>query len=363
MTWPRWWAWTAATPTGQHRGHRDAQADLHEQRRAASRDGRGGAAAHRSDRRAPRRRAGRRASAPKARSSGAPASASTTWAESAAGEGGHLVVPAAAPGEEGGNRQRDEEREAERQGGPRQDEPDGHGADDGRPGGDRHRQQRAQVEVLQRIDVVDGAGQQVAAAPSCQRGRHPGGEAVVEPHPPARQRAQGRVMADEPLGVAQRSPQEGQHLDRGQDADQRRQARSAARRARRRSPTRPAGRWSRRRRRGPAGRPAPGARTACPARPGRAGAAHACLAHGATANGRPVVAGKRDHQVEVGEEHGLVRRHHDRASGEPGLDRRARGGPRSAGRAPPWARRAAAPVPDGAGRGPGPRAGARPSSA
>ena len=99
-----------------------------------------------------------------------------------AGERGHLVVAAAAPGEQRGHGQRDQEREAEGQGGPRQNEADGHGADGGRPGGDGDRQQRAEVEVLQGIDVVDGAGEQVAAAPAGQCGGDPGGEAVVEPH-------------------------------------------------------------------------------------------------------------------------------------------------------------------------------------
>ena len=96
MTWPRWWACTAATPDRQHRGHRDGQADLHDQRR-----------------RRPRTRAWRRSSASARRPSSstassaarvgaerqqlgrARASASTTWAESAPESAADLVVAAA----------------------------------------------------------------------------------------------------------------------------------------------------------------------------------------------------------------------------------------------------------------------------
>ena len=77
---------------------------------------------------------------------------------------------------------------------------------------------------MQRVDVVDGAGEEVAAAPAGQRGGHSGCEAVVEPQPPAGQRAEGGIVADEALCVAQRPAQEGEDLDRGQDADQGREA-------------------------------------------------------------------------------------------------------------------------------------------
>ena len=96
-------------------------------------------------------------------------------------ERGHFLVPAAAPGEERGHGQGDQQREAEGDGSPREDEPDGDGAENGRPRGNRHGQERAQVEVLQGVDVVDSARQQIATAPSRQRGRHPGGQAVVQP--------------------------------------------------------------------------------------------------------------------------------------------------------------------------------------
>ena len=102
----------------------------------------------------------------------------------------------------------------------------------------------AQVEVLQRVDVVDGAGEQVAAAPPGQRGRAPGGRGSRRATAASGSaRAQRGVVADEALGVAQRPAQEGEHLDRGQDARPGRRGRAAARRGRRRSPTRPAGRW------------------------------------------------------------------------------------------------------------------------
>ncbi len=140
------------------------------------------------------------------------------------GQGGHLVVAAAAPGQQGGHGQGDGQRHTEGEGGPGEDEPDGDGADHRGAPGDGHRQQGAQVQVLQRVDVVDGARQQVAAAPSRQGGGHPGGQAVVEPDAPAGERAQRGIVADQALGVAQRSAQERQHLDRGQDADERGQA-------------------------------------------------------------------------------------------------------------------------------------------
>ena len=232
------------------------------------------------------------------------------------------------------------------------------------PDGDRHRQQRAQVEVLQRVDVVDGPGQEVAAAPPGERGRHPGREAVVEPHPPAGERAQRGIVADQAFGVAQRPAQEGEHLDGGQDADERGQARAAARRGRRRSPTRPAGRWWRRRRPGRAARPGPAARRACPARRGR-GAADA-----------PCAGSRRDRQREAARPPaGSPRRRsggggagscaatttvRPASQGSIAGARRATVGGSSGGRGLVEQENR---VPGGAGHGPGPRAGARPSSA
>ena len=63
--------------------------------------------------------------------------------------------------------------------GPGQDQADRHRPDHTGAHGDRHRQQGAQVEVLEGVDVVDGAGEEVAAAPSGEGGRHARGEAVV----------------------------------------------------------------------------------------------------------------------------------------------------------------------------------------
>ena len=137
------------------------------------------------------------------------------------GEVGHLVVAAAPPGEQRRHGQRERQGEAERQGGPREDHADGHRADHAGADGDRHREQRAEVEILQRVDVVDGPHQQVAAPPPRQRRGHPRREAVVEPDPPAREGAERGVVADEALRVAEWSAEEGEHLDGGQDADDR----------------------------------------------------------------------------------------------------------------------------------------------
>ena len=87
---------------------------------------------------------------------------------------GDLVVAAAPPGEQCRHGQGHGQRRTQCQRGPGQDHPDGHRADDAGAHRDRHRQQGAQVEVLECVDVVDGAGQQVAAAPAGQGGRHAG---------------------------------------------------------------------------------------------------------------------------------------------------------------------------------------------
>ena len=86
------------------------------------------------------------------------------------------------------------------------------------PDRDGDREQRAQVEVLEVVDVIDGPGEEVAAAPAGERGRHARREAVVEPHAPARECAQRGVVADQALGVAQRPAEEGEHLYDGEDA-------------------------------------------------------------------------------------------------------------------------------------------------
>ena len=274
-----------------------------------------------------------------------------------------LVVATAAPREQRRHGEREGQRDRERQRGPGQDEADGDDPDDAGAHGDGHRQQGAQIEVLQGVDVVDGAGQEVAAAPPGEGGRHAGGEAVVEPHPPPGQRAQGGVVAHQPLLVAQRPAEEGQHLDGGQDADDGIEA-------------------------GPQGRPAdhvagPGQEAdgrgrggeAQQARDGEAAVGGAGFARGRGAGSRPGAGrSRRDHQgargrrqgddgVEAGEQHRLVRGHHDGAATEPRLDRRRERGPPWAGRATRSARRAGGSGRGRAGRGPGRPAAARPSSA
>ncbi len=134
---------------------------------------------------------------------------------------GDLVVATTPPGQQRGDRQRKGQREPEREGGPRKDDADGHCADDAGAGRDRHGQQAAKIEVLEGVDVVDRPGQQVATAPAGEGRGDTRGEAVIEPHSPPGQGPQGGVVAHETLLVAQRPAQEGQHLDRGQDPDER----------------------------------------------------------------------------------------------------------------------------------------------
>ena len=141
----------------------------------------------------------------------------------------HLVVTAPPPGQRRRDGQGDEERDPERERRPGQDEADGRRADRTGAHRDGHRQEGAQVQVLERIDIVDGAGQEVAAAPSGQGGRNARGEAVVQPHAPAGQRAQRGIVADQSLFVAEGPAQEGEHLDGGQDADDRAQPRPQGR--------------------------------------------------------------------------------------------------------------------------------------
>ena len=198
MTWPRWWAWTAATPsastpvTAAARQTPMTRAVAAPQARVAALE---------------QRRAGRPALdggqrglvGAEGQELGRAGERVDHLGRQRAGEGGHLVVAAAPPGEQRRHGQRDDEGEAEGEGGPRQDQADRHRADHAGADGDRHREQRAQVEVLQGVDVVDGPRQQVAAAPPGQRGGHPRGEAVVEPDPPAGQaraeRHRGRPAA------------------------------------------------------------------------------------------------------------------------------------------------------------------------
>ena len=167
MTWPRWCAWTAATPSASTAGDRSGEAHLDDQRR-----GRGQARVAALERVRSVAElldgAQRGVVGPEGQQLGRAAQRVDHLGRQRAGQRGHLVVAAAPPGEQRRHDQGDGEREAEGEGGPGQDEADGHRADHGRAHGDRHRQQRAQVEVLEGVDVVDGPGQQVAAAPPRQ---------------------------------------------------------------------------------------------------------------------------------------------------------------------------------------------------
>ena len=113
MTWPRWWAWTAATPVASTAVTATAEADLNEQLPPRCRGGRGGA---------PARPCGAPSSstAPQEAGVGAegeqlgrPGQRVDDLGGQGAGERGHLLVAAAAPGEQGGHGQRDQERDAE----------------------------------------------------------------------------------------------------------------------------------------------------------------------------------------------------------------------------------------------------------
>ena len=324
MTWPRWCACTAATPSASTAVTATARQTWMSSvvpvpRRACRRS----SASERmpSSSTAP----SKRASAPKASSSGAPASASTTWAES---------VPASAATSSSPPRRQVSRAgtvRATRSGRPRARAAQGRMRPTATvpmtaaPAGDRHRQQRAQVEVLQGVDVVDGAGEQVAAAPPGQRGGHPGGQAVVEPQPPAGQRAQRGVVADEAFGVAQRPAEEGEHLDGGQDADEGGQA--GAQRGPADDVARPGQQADGRRGGGQAEQPR---QRQPPVGRARLGQDAAERSPGpASRRDRQREAGRRrqrHHGVEVGEEERLVRRHHDGAPCEPGLDRRREAG-------------------------------------
>ena len=102
--------------------------------------------------------------------------------------------------------QRDQQRDAEGQRGPAEDEPDHDQSQRGGAGGDRDGQQGAEIEVLQRVDVVDGAAQEITAAPPDQgRGHARGDSRSYSQTRQSGQRAQGGVVADEAFGVAQRS--------------------------------------------------------------------------------------------------------------------------------------------------------------
>ncbi len=136
-----------------------------------------------------------------------------------------LTIAAAPPGEQCRDDECHHEGDPECDRGPRQDQADRYRAEHARADCDRHGQHRAQVEVLEGVDVVDGPAQEVAAPPPGQRGRDTRGQAVVEPDAPAGEGPQRRIVPDKTLGVAKRPAQEGEHLDEGQDAHERAQAR------------------------------------------------------------------------------------------------------------------------------------------
>ena len=183
--------------------------------------------------------------------------------------------------------------------------------------GDRHRQQGAQVEVLQRVDVVDGPGQEVAAAPARQAGRHPRRQAVVEPDPPPGQGPQRGVVADQAFGVAQRAAQEGEHLDRGQDADDGAEAR--AQRGPADDVARPGQQADGGRGRGQAEQPGagPAGRRACPARPGRGAASRG----GGSRRHQPAGRGRREGDDGSNRAAGRARGRPPRRSGPRATDR------------------------------------------
>ncbi len=252
-------------------------------------------------------------SAPKARRSGAPWMASTTCAESAPPSAAAASLSAPLPGQEGGDRARHGEGNPEGERGDGKFESDHHESDDGRAGRDTEREQRPQVEVLQRVHVVDRPGEQVPAAPPGERGRDARGQAVVEPDAPAGQGPQGGVVADQALGVAQGPAQEGQDLDgrqyAGQGAQPGRESGAAEDVAR--SGQEPDGG----RRRGQTEQS--GQRQASVGRPGFGQDAADGL-HGATAgSGAPRDV---DDGIEVGQEERLVGGHDDGPPGQPRRD-------------------------------------------
>ena len=74
---------------------------------------------------------------------------------------------------------------------------------DGRaPGGHERRDQHARMEVLQRVDVGDGAREQVAVGIGLEPRRRQRLDPLVHPRAHVRERAQRDVVAREPLQVA-----------------------------------------------------------------------------------------------------------------------------------------------------------------
>ena len=87
---------------------------------------------------------------------------------------------------------------------------DGGGADEHRHGeGLDH----PQHHVLEGVDVVDDARHQVATPEAGQAGRSQGLESLEDPHAQVGQGAQGRVVTDETLAVAQETTGQPEELD------------------------------------------------------------------------------------------------------------------------------------------------------
>ena len=347
----------ARTPVTAH-----AEADLRSERGRAPRRA-GGARGVGPRRQAPRARRARHRRRRRRAARAPRASGSTTWRRDRPREGGRSSSPLPAPGEQRRARQRDSERDAQREGGPRAGEADRDRAEHRRADGDAREQRCA------------GRG---PAACRRRRWRGPTGRRCASPASAAGDpRGRGGRRARPASGPAPAAPRRGRPAARrsgagreGRRAPRRRpgsrrarRGRAAAPPGRRRSPSPPGGRWWPRRTPGRAGRPGPAARRACPARTRtrRSGAA-ALLTFGSTRVRRPD-AEQRDHGVEAVEDHRLVAatttvRPASQGSMAGAEPRRGGGSSAAVGLVEQEHRARGA-----TGRGRGPHAGARPSSA
>ena len=86
---------------------------------------------------------------------------------------------------------------------------------------DRERSDDPDEQVLDRIDVVDEPRHQVAAAKRGQAARRQRLQRCVDAHPQVGERAQRRVMPDQPLSVARQSLRQPEELDRDDPERQR----------------------------------------------------------------------------------------------------------------------------------------------
>ncbi len=218
---------------------------------------------------------------------------------------------------------------------------------------DRERGQHPQQQILDRVDVADQAGQQLAAAECAQAGRRERLDALVDPHPQpcqdARRRRRGRPAVRGSAAARVRARRPGRRRSPRPPPTARDAARSA------RSATR---RWPSGRSRTPSRRPPAASPAAVAPLPGRDAVSIALMATGTTGcacrcTTRSASAEQR--RAVCGEDHGAPPRQSARSS----RSRRARwprrGSP-SARRAAAATRRARAPA-----RAPG--AGARPPRA